>query len=179
MVARTSRSTVSRRSLLASLGITGLAALAGCGFKLRGVPEFAFRTLYIAAPSGSPLARELRRTLQAAGGQLTLLTEPAQLPQAQAVLDLLQEQQERNVVGLTASGQVRELQLRLRVKFRLRTPTGVELIPETEILQERDISYNETIALAKEAEEALLYRTMRTDIVQQLLRRLAVARLAP
>ncbi len=173
MVARTSRSTVSRRSLLASLGITGLAALAGCGFKLRGVPEFAFRTLYIAAPSGSPLARELRRTLQAAGGQLTLLTEPVQLPQAQAVLDLLQEQQERNVVGLTASGQVRELQLRLRIKFKLRTPAGYELIPETELLQQRDISYSETIALAKEAEEALLYRSMQTDLVQQLTRRLA------
>ena len=173
MVARTSRSTVSRRSLLASLGITGLAALAGCGFKLRGVPEFAFRTLYIAAPSGSSLARELRRTLQAAGGQLTLLTEPAQLPQAQAVLDLLQEQQERNVVGLTASGQVRELQLRLRIKFKLRTPAGDELIPETELLQQRDISYSETIALAKEAEEALLYRSMQTDLVQQLTRRLA------
>ena len=173
MVARTSRSTVSRRTLLASLGITGLAALAGCGFKLRGVPEFAFRTLYIAAPSGSPLARELRRTLQAAGGQLTLLTEPAQLPQAQAVLDLLQEQQERNVVGLTASGQVRELQLRLRIKFKLRTPAGDELIPETELLQQRDISYSETIALAKEAEEALLYRSMQTDLVQQLTRRLA------
>ncbi|MNV80072.1 LPS-assembly lipoprotein RlpB [compost metagenome] len=98
---------------------------------------------------------------------------------AQTIMDLIQEQQERVVVGLNASGQVRELQLRLRVKFRLRTPTGVELIPETEILQERDISYNETIALAKEAEEALLYRTMRTDIVQQLLRRLAVAKLAP
>ena len=173
MVARTSRSTVSRRSLLASLGITGLAALAGCGFKLRGVPEFAFRTLYIAAPSGSPLARELRRTLQAAGGQLTLLTEPAQLPQAQAVLDLLQEQQERNVVGLTASGQVREMQLRLRIKFKLRTPAGDELIPETELLQQRDISDSETIALAKEAEEALLYRSMQTDWVQQLTRRLA------
>ena len=81
------------------------------------------------------------------------------------------------VVGLNASGQVRELTLRLRVKFRLRTPGGSELIPDTEILQERDISYNETIALAKEAEEALLYRTMRTDIVQQLLRRLSAAKM--
>ena len=172
-MARTARSTVSRRSLLASLGMTGLAALAGCGFRLRGVPEFAFRTLYIAAPNGSPLARELRRTLEAAGTKLVLLTLPAQMPQAEAVLDLLQEQQERNVVGLTASGQVRELQLRLRIKFKLRTPAGDELIPETELLQQRDISYSETIALAKEAEEALLQRTMQTDLVQQLVRRLA------
>ena len=175
------RSTVSRRTLLASLGITGLAALAGCGFRLRGVPEFAFRSLYInappASPPASPLARELRRTLQASGGTLQVLTEPVQMARAEAVFDLLSEQQERSVVGLTASGQVRELQLRLRIKFKLRTPAGDELIPETELLQQRDISYSETIALAKEAEEALLYRNMQTDLVQQLLRRLAAVRI--
>jgi LPS-assembly lipoprotein len=44
------------------------------------------------------------------------------------------------------------------------------------LLQQRDISYSETIALAKEAEEALLYRNMQTDLVQQLLRRLAAVR---
>ncbi|MNT48291.1 LPS-assembly lipoprotein RlpB [compost metagenome] len=98
------------------------------------------------------------------------------MPTADAILDVLQEQQERAVVGLNASGQVRELQLRLRIRFRLRTPAGAELIPETELLQQRDISYNETIALAKEAEEALLYRNMRTDLVQQLMRRLAAAK---
>ncbi|MBP6599599.1 MAG: hypothetical protein KA216_09160 [Giesbergeria sp.] len=168
------RSTVSRRSLLASLAAPlALTALAGCGFRLRGVPEFAFRSLYIAAPPASPLARELRRTLEVSGGKLLLLTEPAQQPQAEAVLEVLQEQHERSVVGLTTSGQVRELQLRLRIKFKLRTPAGAELIPETELLQQRDISYSETIALAKEAEEALLYRSMQTDLVQQLMRRLA------
>ena len=162
-----------RRALLT---LAPAAVLAGCGFRLRGVPEFGFETLYLAA-SPSLLARELQRTLEGSGGKLKVLREPEGLTTAQVILDLLQEQQERVVVGLNASGQVRELQLRLRVKFRLRTPTGAELIPETEILQQRDISYNETIALAKEAEEALLYRNMRTDIVQQLLRRLAVVRL--
>ena len=41
------------------------------------------------------------------------------------------------------------------------------------MVQQRDISFTESAALAKEAEEALLYRTMQTDIVQQLVRRLA------
>jgi len=163
-----------RRTLLT---FAPAALLVGCGFRLRGVPEFGFETLYIAAPTASPLARELQRTLAGSGGKLQVVREATGLTTAQAIMDLVQEQQERVVVGLNASGQVRELQLRLRVKFRLRTPAGVELIPETELLQQRDISYNETIALAKEAEEALLYRNMRTDIVQQLMRRLAVVRL--
>jgi len=97
----------------------------------------------------------------------------APLTQAQVVLDLLQEQREKTVVGVNSSGQVREFQLRIRVKFRVRTREGQELVPETEILQQRDISFNESAVLAKEAEEALLYRDMQTDIVQQLMRRLA------
>ena len=60
--------------------------------------------------------------------------------------------------------------------FRLRTPQGGEPIPSVELLQTRDISYNETQALAKEAEEALLYRNMQSDIVQQMLRRLAAVK---
>ena len=160
------------------LSLAPVALLSACGFRLRGVPEFAFKSVYIAAPAGSPLARELQRTLQGSGSPLQVLRDAALMPTAEVILDLLQEQQERVVVGQNASGQVRELQLRLRIKFRLRTPTGVEWIPETELLQQRDISYNETIALAKEAEEALLFRNMQTDLVQQLMRRLALTRAA-
>lgn len=162
-----------RRTLLT---LTPAALLAACGFRLRGVPQFAFRSLYIAAPADSLLALELRRTLEAVGGALQVLNDPASLPQAEAVFELLSEKQERSVVGFNASGQARELELRLRIRFRLRNQAGTELIAPTEILQQREISYNETIALAKEAEEALLYRNMRSDLVQQLLRRLAAVK---
>ena len=51
-----------------------------------------------------------------------------------------------------------------------------ELISDTELVQERIISFNESAALSKEAEEQLLYRDMRSDIVQQVLRRLGAVR---
>ena len=88
-------------------------------------------------------------------------------------MDFVSEQREKVVVGMSATGQVREFQLRTRLKFKLRTPQGKELIPETELLQQRDISFNESAVLAKESEENLLYRDMQSDIVQQLMRRLA------
>ncbi len=160
----------------ALLSLAPVALLTACGFRLRGVPEFSFASLYVAAPQGSSLARELVRTLAGSGSTLRVLRNAADLPTAEAVLDLLSEQHERVVVGQNASGQVRELELRLRVRFRLRTPAGDELIPSTELLQQREVSYNEAIALAKEAEEALLFRNMQTDIVQQLLRRLAAVK---
>jgi LPS-assembly lipoprotein len=158
-----------RRSLLL---LAGTATLSACGFQLRRAPDFAFDSIAVTAPPASPFATELRRSL-AADGKLRVLPEGADPAQARVVLDLPVEQREKVVVGLNASGQVREFQLRSRVHFRLRTPQGKELIPSTELLQQRDISFNEAAVLAKEAEEALLYRSMQSDLVQQLMRRLA------
>lgn len=155
------------------LGIGAAAALAGCGFELRKAPDFAFRS--IAIPAGTPMANELRRTISSAG-DVQVTSRQLPVDQAQVVLDLLAELREKVVVGLNASGQVREFQLRSIVRFRLRTPQGRELIPETELVQQRDISFNESAVLAKEAEETLLYRDMQTDLVQQLMRRLAAVK---
>jgi LPS-assembly lipoprotein len=148
--------------------------LAGCGFQLRQAPNFAFTSIYVEAVPSSSLANELKRSIASAG--TVAVVGAGQANNAQVVLDVLVDQREKVVVGLNASGQVREFQLRTRLKFRLRTPQGKELIPETELLQQRDISFNESAALAKEAEEGLLYRDMQTDIVQQLMRRLAAVK---
>ena len=162
-----------RRRLLLSL--SPALALGACGFRLRGAPDLAFQTLYVSVAENSSLGNELKRNLSSLGA-VQLITDVAQKPKAQAILDVLSETREKNVVGVNASGQVREFQLRVRVNFRLSTPQGVELIPSTELLQQRDISFNESAVLAKEAEEALLYRDMQTDIVQQLMRRLAAVK---
>jgi LPS-assembly lipoprotein len=170
-----------RRVLLAS---SGLAVLAGCGFQLRQAPEFAFDSLVINAPASSPFAAELRRALDQQSRVQVLgpgaVAQPAAAgasaavpPPGRIVFDLLQEQREKVVVGLNASGQVREYQLRSRLQFRVRTPQGRELIPVTELLQSRDMSFSESLVLAKESEETLLYRDMQSDLVQQLMRRLA------
>lgn len=150
-------------------------ALSACGFQLRQAPDFAFDALHVAAAENSSLASELKRNI-AASGKVRMLEGAGARERAQVVLELLADQREKVVVGLNASGQVREFQLRTRVKFRLRTPQGKELIPETELLAQRDISFNESAVLAKETEEGLLYRSMQTDLVQQLLRRLAAVK---
>ena len=158
-----------RRSLLLALAAS---ALAGCGFKLREAPVFAFKS--IAVPGSSRFVNQVRRNLATQG--TVEVVPPAQADTAQAILDILAEARERAVVASTAAGAVRELSLRLRVRFRLRTPEGKELLGPNEIVQSRDISYNETAALAKEGEEALLYRDMENDIAQQMIRRLAAVK---
>jgi LPS-assembly lipoprotein len=159
-----------KRALLAVAA--GSLVLAGCGFELRQAPHFAFNSIYVGAAPGSSLGNELKRTIAFSDG-VTVIGDAARANAAQVVLDVLADQREKVVVGLNASGQVREFQLRTRFRFRLRTPQGKELIPETELLQQRDISFNESAVLAKETEENLLYKDMQTDLVQQLMRRLA------
>ena len=156
-----------RRSALAALG--GIA-LAGCGFELRRAPELRFSSLALAGfKPKSTLADELRRQI----GTSTTTIVADSPAQAQVVLEALTDAREKSVVASTAFGQVRELQLRSRFGFRLRTPAGRELIPATEILLSRDMSYSESAALAKEQEEEALYRSMQNDIAAQVLRRLA------
>jgi LPS-assembly lipoprotein len=160
---------VMRRTLL----LAGVATLAGCGFQLRRAPEMRFRSIQLTGfPPRSPLADELRASIN--GSMTTLVVDSA--AQAQVVFEAITDTRERGVVASTAAGQVRELQLRARLNFRLRTPAGKELIPATEILLSRDMSYSETAALAKEQEEALLFRAMQSDIVAQVMRRLAAVR---
>jgi LPS-assembly lipoprotein len=157
-----------RRRLL--LAIAGAAALSGCGFELRRAPEMRFRTIALSGfRPRSPLAEELR--IQINSSPTTKVVDA--VAQAQVVLEALNDTRERSVVASTAAGQVRELQLRTRLHFRLRTPAGRELIPATDLVLARDMSYSEELALPKEQEEALLYRTMQSDIVSQVLRRLA------
>jgi len=150
------------------MAVLGSVTLAACGFQLRGSTELPFSRIALEGfAARSPLADELRRTLSQSA---EVVATPAQ---AQVVLHALTERRERSVVASTTAGQVRELQLRVRLEFRLTTPGGRELIPTTELLLTRDMSYSETVALAKEYEEAQLVRSMQTDIVGQLMRRLA------
>jgi LPS-assembly lipoprotein len=148
------------------------AALSGCGFALRQPPQFAFRTLYLQVPEGTSLGQQLARALRHSSS-LRVLQLPSERAGADAILEVRSEQREKIVAGLNAAGQVREFQLRLRLRFRLITPQGRELIPETEIALQREIGFAESAALAKEEEETLLYRDMRADMLQQVLRRLA------
>ena len=162
-----------RRVFASSVFLMGLSA---CGFQLRQAPNYPFRTLYIGLPEASVLGQELKRNISVSG-RVEVINDPKQVERADVIFDLLQELQEKVILSRTSAGAVREFQLRFRIRFKLRTRDGIEVIPDTELVQERDISFSETAALSKETEEGLLYRDMRSDLVQQVLRRLAVVRM--
>ena len=162
----------SRRALLASLaalaGAGAAVTLPGCGFQLRQPARVSFASIALVgfAPR-SPMAEELRRQLLQ---QVEVLESP---DRAEVVLQVLQDLRQKSIVASTTAAQVRDVQLRVKFDFRVRTPGGRELIPRAEMLVSRDMSFSETQALAKAYEEAELYREMQSDVVSQVLRRLA------
>ncbi|MGB2816560.1 MAG: LPS assembly lipoprotein LptE [Burkholderiaceae bacterium] len=154
-----------RRSLLAA-GATAL--LGGCGFKLRGEQTLPVETLFLALPLNSPLGAEITRVVRGSTNARVVTDRK----EAQAIFELLGESREREVLSVNSQGQAAEYQLRLISTFRVLDPNGIELIPPTTLTTRRDISFSASELLAKESEEALLYRDMQSDLVRQMVTRL-------
>ena len=145
--------------------------LAGCGFQLRGVADLPFESLYLPnATSG--IALDLKRNIQA--GTRVKVVDDAK--GAEAVMHFTEETRQKEILSLTGTGRVREFQLRYRVGFRVSDNKGGDFVPQNTILLTRDVTFNDTEILAKEQEEQLLFRDMQTDMVQQIMRRLATAK---
>jgi LPS-assembly lipoprotein len=165
-------SLLGRRAVLA-LGLTVL--LSACGFHLRGSNGsfmLPFATMYIGLPETSPLAIGLKRYIRAIGSTEVVDTKDG----ADAVLEVLTDP-ERNrtktILSLNKNGRVQEYQLGYSINFRVVDKAGNQLLAPTTISLVRPITFDDSQVLAKETEEAALYRDMRNDLVQQIMRRLA------
>ena len=147
-----------------------LLLVAGCGFQLRGTAEVPFDTLYLPNTTGG-IALDLKRNIQA-GTRAKVVGDPKD---AQAIMQFTEETRNKEILSLTGTGRVREFQLRYRVGFRVHDGKGGDYVPQSLIQLTRDVTFNDTEILAKEAEEQLLFRDMQSDMVQQIMRRLAAA----
>ena len=173
--------TTSSSGLLALVRVRVLFAvclvltLSACGFHLRGSNGsfmLPFATMNIGLPDTSPLAIDLKRYIRAIGSTEIVDTREA----ADATLEVLADPEKtrtKSILSLNSNGRVREYQLGYSIQFRVVDKAGNVLLGLTTIALNRPITFNESQVLAKETEEAQLYRDMRNDLVQQIMRRLA------
>jgi LPS-assembly lipoprotein len=151
------------------------ALLIGCSFHLRGQAGMPFDTLYLdAANSNTPFTKELRRNLEA--NKVKLVNTAGQ---ADVVLSIVSETPDKQILSLSGSGRVNEFQLFYRVSVRAYDLKHQEWIPAEEFVIHRDFPYDDNNVLAMEAEETLLYQSMRSEMVQQIVRRLSRAKPQP
>ena len=175
-----------------------LVLLAGCGFKLRGSAELPgyrlpFATIALSLAETSEFYAHLKRTIEASSPGTRVVSDPRE---AEAVLTVLGDRSEKIILSLTAAGRAREYQLVRHFTFKVHgnvtTPAAppvkysdapvagpTEYLPTSTITLRREITFSDDLVLSKESEELLLLRDMQGDLVQQLMRRLAAAKLQP
>jgi len=164
--------------ILSAAALAAALTLSGCGFHLRGDGghyTLPFPTIYVGLPESSPLAIDLKRNIRANGGT----TVVASAKEADGVIEVLtnpEKTKTKTILSLNSNGRVRQYLLTYNIIFRVLDKQGGELLGPTQITLTRPIDFNETQLLAKEQEEALLYKDMQTDLVQQMMRRIAAVK---
>ena len=158
------------RRLLISLLLIG--SVSACGFQLRGstpASQISFDSVYLESAKGTPLERDLRRSILAQGNT-TLATDQKT---AAVTLRIISEAQERKILTLNAQGQVREYSLIYRINFEATDKENKKLIQPNQLALQAFLSYSESQALAKETEERMTYDDLRRDAVSQIMRQLS------
>ncbi len=148
-----------------------VAPLAACGFHMRGSTpdaQLSFASLYLDAPKGTPIERDLRSAVR--NGETLLLADQKS---AAVTLRVMSQAQEKKVLTLNAEGKVREYSLTYRVRFEVTDANNKKLLQPPEIVLQSILSYSEEQALAKEQEERMTFDDLRRDAVGRIMRQLA------
>jgi LPS-assembly lipoprotein len=174
----TTTSGLFRRGRAAGMALLLTATLSACGFHLRGDGghyTLPFPTMYIGLPESSPLAIDLKRNIRV-NGSTTVVNNAKDADGVVEVISNPEATKTKTILSLNSNGRVRQYLLQYTIVFRVLDRQGAELLGPTTISLSRPIDFNETQLLAKEQEEALLYKDMQTDLVQQMMRRMAAVK---
>lgn len=144
-----------------------MLALTACGFQLRGVANLSFKTLYIQGPKLS-VQREIIQSVK--NNNITIVDA---IEDADVVLDLMHESNQKRILSLSGSGKVREYELNYEVNFRMREASNPEWNKIQTVKMRRDYSYNDQLLLGKGEEEERINKDMRSDAVREIVRRLS------
>ena len=156
-------------SVIRSIVLLGaLGLLTACGFHLRGEYNVPFSSVFLSTTGASQVAVTLRRELN---NSPTKLMPSAK--DAEAQLNITGEKRERIILSLSGAGRVREYQLKVYVRYQLVDSKGAVAIPTSEIQLQRIMTYDDSQVIAKQQEEAMLYKDMEQDAANQILRRIA------
>ena len=164
----------SGKARLQGLWLCGAALLlvSGCGFRLEGrvpLPQAIRRPYIQASDQQSDFVQSLRRQMLISGAH------PVDSPdQATAVVlvDILDDAVTPRVLSVSAQNRPTEYQVTYTVRFSV-TADGRQLLPPQQVSATRSYSFDESLLLAKEHEQAILRQAMGQDLADIVMRRLS------
>ena len=166
---------IGRRQLLGGgLSILAMGALSACGWRLRGKVDLPYKSILISGNLTQELRDDLDMMLRVNGIKIVKNVKESEL-----VLEIISEQNARQILSYNGAGQITAYRIISRVVFRAFDPNGIELLPESDIYLTRDIDFNQANVQAFDQQVLEFVKTMRIDIVGQLMRRLASIKKLP
>lgn len=163
-----------QRRLASTLIVLGAAALlAGCGFQLRGaggtsVPE-EWRSLFLVTSNpNSEFSREVKLRFANAGIQWAEARDEANF-----LMVLGPERFSQRNLSLDADTRAAEFELTMRSTFSLNSAKGQSVMPDTTATVIKQMENDPQNVVGKAEEVRILKAEMRSELSQQILRRIA------
>lgn len=153
-----------------SLIVVGLTA---CGFHLRGPSDIPFESIFIQGPTLS-ISQDLKKSLNLSDIRILQSAEQAEL-----LLELVSEENEKRILSLASTGTVNEYELYYRVHYRTKLLGQATWSSVNTTESRRDFTYSDAALLAKNTEETKLNESMRRDVVDSIMRRLSALKDRP
>ena len=163
-----------RDCLLSGLALFSLVTLSACGWRIRGKIDLPYRHLFL---SGS-MTPEFRDTLEMYL-RINDITLVKSIKEAELVLEIITEQNAKQVLSYNGAGQITAYRIISRVAFRTFDPNGIEVTPEADIYLTRDVDFDQANVLSFDLLVTEFIKNMRVDIINQLMRRLSAIKKLP
>jgi LPS-assembly lipoprotein len=150
-----------------------IVSLSACGFQMRGsaaLPEEMAVTLIKSSRPWGTLIEDFAEALRT---QHVKVTEDREA--ATAVLVIISDSQEKDVLSVDNTGKVLEFQLRQSIKFAVTTSDDLPLLEPQRVTMTRDYLYSNTDVLSKEREEVVVRRALQRELVHLAMLRITAA----
>lgn len=148
--------------------------LSGCGWQLQGalrVPENLSPLYLDLVDIHSLFAQALEQRLNAAGVNVT-----HDRNQAHAALRIIKDDGGHHVSSVSALNEPQQYEVYYNIEYRLDRilPESTNVLAPQALASSRTMSYDKTLALAKQREELALRDTLAGELADQVMRRLGM-----
>ena len=143
--------------------------LSGCGYHLAGKADLdpVFENSHVSYQNrGRVIAELLEKQFEVNGVNLVSKEE------ASALVNVLYERREKDILSVDEEGKVREYELILLVGIDVRDVEGNKLMRDQNIRLTRDLLFDIDDVLGKGSEENKIYQEMQEDVARLILYRL-------
>ena len=151
-----------------------ILTLSACGFQLRGsamLPEEMSVTFIKHKRPYGTLMDDFAEALRA--HHVTVTDDRSE---ATAVLAIISNDRDKDVLSVNNNGKVLEYQLRQTIQFSVKTSDNLPLVEPQAVTMTRDYLYSSTDVLSKDREEAVVRRTLQQELVNLAILRITAAR---